>query len=228
MHCNSQIPWAGGSRYPTTLNDDRVTATSFLLWQVGKPGAGYKHGEKPTASSSESFIGLGSASFLLWPFLGSRSHLFMRPYCGLVSSQPRHKENEQSCSVSASCRRSDVSPTVCRALHWKTPHTRLLCAVTSTCMAGWGIWRPWRHIWSKPLCLEGVFVCGLLWMEAGDVSLGCQLEQLSMFNASHALFYYTSNPLCLQRRKSCQRPLIQTEFNLSNSIYSGRAAKSIY
>lgn len=65
-------------------------------------------------------------------------------------------------------------------------------------------------------------------MEAAEVSLGSQLQQLPVFNASHALFYYTSNPLCLQSRKSCQRPLIQTEFNLSNSIYSDRAAKSIY
>lgn len=128
----------------------------------------------------------------------------------------------------------DVNPTVCRAPHWKTsvktpPESqRTAVPCTSNCMGGWGMQRAWSHIAWNPLCLRGVFACGLLWVEAGDVSLGCQLELLSTFNASHALLYYTSNPLCLQRRKSCQRPLIQTEFNLSNSIYSGRAAKSIY
>ena len=178
--------------------------------------------------SSESFTALGPASFLLKTFLGSRSHLFMWPCCELVSSQPWNKENKQSCSVSASCRCCRCQPHGLQSPTSKNP----IQTTTMHChkQLYWRLRhrRSWSHIQEKPLWLEGVFVCGFPWMEAGDVSLGYQLEQLFMFNASHALFYYTSNPLCLQRRKSCQRPLIQTEFNLSNSFYSGRAAKSIY
>lgn len=142
---------------------------------------------------------LGSASCILWAFLGSRTPIFVL-YSALHHG-PRRR-NSPGCAWSG----DGGGKMGHQALGEHKPH-QTNPFVPSSCV------RPSR---------------GLLWVEAAEVSLGSQLQQLPVFNASHALFYYTSNPLCLQSRKSCQRPLIQTEFNLSNSIYSGRAAKSIY